>query len=790
MTPTLVSPASSDRTNPAPDSTVEKLLAEQGYFDHYDDEKIAVLQFNSLSELGRAVTYRFIEWVQRNPRGVCSLPTGKTPEYFIRWMNHLLEHWDTPEIAQQVEAAGLGPERPDMSELYFVQIDDFFPMKERHPNRFLSYIQRHYIKNFGFDRNRALLMDFNALEWPENLSIDDLFPDQSIDLTLRTRAASNDLERLQQKAIITLDSYAMEYEQRIRDLGGIGFFLGGIGPDGHIAFNIRGSDFFSTTRLIHTNFETQAAAASDLGGIEISAKKAVMTIGLGTITYNPDTVAIIMAAGEAKAGVIAEAISGRSGIQNPASILQNLPNARIYLTNGAAIKLEGRRIANLPRTETIDDDMIVRTAIDLSVRHNSRIKDLIPEQIQSDPYGEFLLGRLAWSPERLQDHAHDVLTKRLKEGLAQKEGRRFLHTGPHHDDILLGLLPAIIHQVRSVRNEHNFAIMTSGFTSVPNQVIIEVVKDALECMRHWEFSRRWEAGYFNQSPQELRDRDVKDCLEALIVNNDEERTRAVSRRVVHSLMEIHECTGRDELESTAREVLEDASAQLPGAKDRKELQLLKGAIREFEEDLVWAHYGFEARKIHHLRLAFYTGDYFTEAPTRKDDLPPISALFESLQPDVLTLAYDPEGTGPDTHYKVLQALATYLEDNLEQHRDKLEIWGYRNVWHRFHPGDANMYVPVSANTLATLDHIFKKCYITQKYASFPSYMHDGAFSELMQQIYVEQYDTLRTALGEQFWLEQDNPRLRSTYGLLLVRKMSVDEFLAAAESLRGLIGHT
>ena len=70
-------------------------------------------------------------------------------------------------------------------------------------------------------------------------------------------------------------------------LGGIGFFLGGIGPDGHIAFNVRGSDHFSTTRLTATNYETQAAAATDLGGIEVSRNRLVITIGLGTITLNP-----------------------------------------------------------------------------------------------------------------------------------------------------------------------------------------------------------------------------------------------------------------------------------------------------------------------------------------------------------------------------------------------------------------------------------------------------------------------------------------------------------------------
>ena len=70
-----------------------------------------------------------------------------------------------------------------------------------------------------------------------------------------------------------IDNWCTEYEHKIREKGGIGFFLGGIGPDGHIAFNTRGSDHFSTTRLTTTNFETQAVAAGDLGGIEIAKNR-------------------------------------------------------------------------------------------------------------------------------------------------------------------------------------------------------------------------------------------------------------------------------------------------------------------------------------------------------------------------------------------------------------------------------------------------------------------------------------------------------------------------------------
>ena len=133
-----------------------------------------------------------------------------------------------------------------------------------------------------------------------------------------------------------VDQWCTEYEEKIRDLGGIGFFVGGIGPDGHIAFNIRGSDHNSTTRLTTTNFETQAAAAMDLGGIEIARNRLVITIGLNTITTNPNATAIIMVAGEAKAGIVRASIENDETIQYPATVLQRLEGSRFYLTKGAA----------------------------------------------------------------------------------------------------------------------------------------------------------------------------------------------------------------------------------------------------------------------------------------------------------------------------------------------------------------------------------------------------------------------------------------------------------------------
>ena len=61
------------------------------------DENTPVITVDNFPALGRLAAMRFMEWVQHNPGGVISLPTGKTPEHFIKWVERLLATWDTPQ---------------------------------------------------------------------------------------------------------------------------------------------------------------------------------------------------------------------------------------------------------------------------------------------------------------------------------------------------------------------------------------------------------------------------------------------------------------------------------------------------------------------------------------------------------------------------------------------------------------------------------------------------------------------------------------------------------------------
>ena len=67
-------------------------------------EKIKTVVVENFPALGKLAAMRFIEWVQGHPDGVISLPTGKTPEHFIRWVQRVMADWDEADVRRELDA--------------------------------------------------------------------------------------------------------------------------------------------------------------------------------------------------------------------------------------------------------------------------------------------------------------------------------------------------------------------------------------------------------------------------------------------------------------------------------------------------------------------------------------------------------------------------------------------------------------------------------------------------------------------------------------------------------------
>jgi len=751
-------------------------------------EKIPIIQVDNFPELGKLTALRFIEWVQKNPNGVISLPTGKTPEHFIKWVERILKYWDRADIKKILDEVSIDTKnKPSLVNLRFVQIDEFYPIDSNQQNSFYYYIQKYYFRNWGLNPKLAMFMNINEIPTAENLSLDEIFPAKKVDLSLRTRWAGSRLERLQKRSIELVDEFCTNYEKRIRELGGIGFFLGGIGPDGHIGFNVQGSDHFSTTRLIQTNYETQAAAATDLGGIEVAKNNLVITIGLDTITYNENAVAIIIAAGEAKANIIRDSIQNLPTNNYPATSLQKLKAARFYITNGAALRLLERRFIDIQHENPLTQQSIERGIINLVMDRQKPLIELTSDDYKSDKISNFILNSTKKKPNQAGKEIYENIITRFEKGMKPIEGETFLHTAPHHDDIMLGYLPLINHLVRTPNNKHHFTYLTSGFTAVTNLYMLFLLQDLQQFLELGKFAKRFKERYFDPNSIECRNRDVNLYLDGIASHSKTLRSEAMSRRLLRNIIEIYEEDNPVYLQDRVDELINYFKTQYPGKKDISYVQKLKGMMREWEVEVLWGYYGFNVEDISHLRLGFYQGDIFTENPEIGRDVIPVYNLLKKINPTIITVALDPEGSGPDTHYKVMQTISEALKMyEKETGNANIRVWGYRNVWYRFHPAEANIYVPVSLSSFAILDNTFMNSFSSQKDASFPSWEYDGPFSRLAQRIQVEQYKIIRNCLGDKYFLNNPNKRIRSAKGMIFLKELELHEFYEHSMELRKL----
>lgn len=290
--------------------------------------------------------------------------------------------------------------------------------------------------------------------------------------------------------------------------------------------------------------------------------------------------------------------------------------------------------------------------------------------------------------------------------------------------------------------------------------------------------------FFEKGYRYKFDKDVSHYLDKVADCDEKGKLRGICHRITRVMVDIYNLKSTEDLLTQLKKNVEILKTSYSGEKNSPDIQKLKGMLREFEEELVWAHYGVKVKDIEHLRLGFYTGDMFTSQPQKTRDIMPILKMLRKIQPTVISLAFDPEGSGPDTHYKVLQAIAhALIRWKKERDLKDIRIIGYRNVWFRFHPSEANVFTPVSLNSMAVLDWSFRNCYISQVEASFPSHEHDGPFSDLSRQIWVEQYKRVQLILGKDFFYDNDSPKIRATHGMIFYKEMSVDEFLMQAHEL-------
>ncbi len=135
-----------------------------------------------------------------------------------------------------------------------------------------------------------------------------------------------------------LEKECERYEQKISEHGGIQLFLGGIGPDGHIAFNEPGSSLTSRTRVKTLNYDTRVANSRFFEGDIAKVPALALTVGVRTVMDSGEVV--IVASGHSKARALQQAVEEGVSHMWTVSVLQLHEHGMIVCDDDATEELK------------------------------------------------------------------------------------------------------------------------------------------------------------------------------------------------------------------------------------------------------------------------------------------------------------------------------------------------------------------------------------------------------------------------------------------------------------------
>jgi glucosamine-6-phosphate deaminase len=498
-------------------------------------------------------------------------------------------------------------------------LDEYYPMQ---PNELQSYVR--FMREHLFN-----LIDIH----PENINV----PDGTLPLE-------------------AMHDYCWDYEQKIQDCGGIDIQLLGIGRTGHIGFNEPGSGQDSRTRLITLDRVTRIDAASDFFGEENVPRRAI-TMGVGTIL---DARRIIMLAfGEHKARIVAQAVEGEMTPAVAASFLQQHPNAQVVLDEAAAAELTRCKSPWLVSSVRWNEDTIRRAVIWLA----RKVKKPLLKLTDQDYNEEGLQDLLAAS-----GRAYDInlsVFRHMQRTITGWPGGKPLHMkkpgdvdrphdaifpkraiifSPHPDDDVISMGGTLIRLVDQGHEVH-IAYQTSGNIAVFDDDAIRFSDFVAEFNRQFGI--------------------------------DPERTA--------------------QLENHVEQFLKNKKA---GQVDSAEVQQIKALIRRCEAKAGARCCGVPENQLHFLDLPFYETGRVKKKPLSDADIEIVVELLRRICPHQIYAAgdlSDPHGTHRTCLAAVVHACDRIKED--DWFRD-CNVWLYRGAWQEWGPEQIEMAVPLSPQEVA------------------------------------------------------------------------------------------
>jgi glucosamine-6-phosphate deaminase len=451
--------------------------------------------------------------------------------------------------------------------------------------------------------------------------------------------------------------YCLNYEQRIREAGGIDIQILGIGRTGHIGFNEPGSGIDSRTRMVALDRLTRRDAARDFRG-EANVPEYAITMGVGTILEAREIQ--LIAWGESKAGILRIAIEGPQAEAVPASFLQRHPDCTCSIDEPAAGELT--RFRTPWRVGPVDwDSALVRKAV---VWVAGELKKPVL-RLRDDDYAENGLASLlvetgsAYSLNlRVFNELQHTITgwpggkpnadDSHRPVPANPAEKRVLVFGPEPLDAEIAMA-GTLNRLVSHHHELTFVYLTSGNLGVPDN------------------EARMALSLLNEMGR-LRSDQAPSLLEPLAAELD--------RKAAFD---------------------EDSTA----------LRQFKGLIRKAEARASCQILGLDLNKVVFLDLPFYENGRYRQFQTTNADVDRILCLFRSIQPQQIFLTGS--GAEPSSVSGIAYRLITaaFAECGSEAWTRECQIWLYASADRTWLSHEIDMAVPLSpAELTVKLDCLY------------------------------------------------------------------------------------
>lgn len=178
-------------------------------------------------------------------------------------------------------------------------MDEYVGLAEEHSESYHSFMWNNFFKHIDIDKNNVHILNGNA----EDLNLE-----------------------------------CQEYEDKIKKAGGINLFVGGIGPDGHIAFNEPGSSLGSLTRVKTLTMDTIVANSRFFDNDINKVPKTALTVGVKTVLDSEEVLIII--SGLNKARALAKVVEEGVNHMWTVSALQLHPRGLIVCDDASTYELK------------------------------------------------------------------------------------------------------------------------------------------------------------------------------------------------------------------------------------------------------------------------------------------------------------------------------------------------------------------------------------------------------------------------------------------------------------------